>query len=416
MSSDARSGGWRRLNMLVLLCCIMLIACNRVAPERASNGVAALPWDSVLVQARGTTVVWRMWRGDPSINAFIDEWVAPRLMARYGITLEVVPGQGPGMVNLLVTEREAGARGSSDLLWINGATFASLRHESLLLGPWADRLPNAQYVDTASPIIARDFEQDPGGYESPWGQVEYALIYDSVRVPEPPRSVAELGAWIDAHPGRFTHDQSFSGMTFLKILMYALGGVERFQGRFDSVAYVAGRDSVMDWLARHRAGFWRRGATYPAGVAELHRLFANGEIDFSMSYNENEVITKVRQGILPVTARPLLLSEGMLANAHYLGIPMNARNPAGAMVVADFLLSPEAQLEKLRPEVWADGSVLDVSRLPEPWRDRFAAQARDPLALPPESLRLRARPEVDPEYHERLTDDWRRMIRANAPR
>lgn len=395
----------------------MLTACTNAGPERASDVVAALSWDSVLVQARGTTVVWRMWRGDPSINAFVDEWVAPRLMERYGITLEVVPGQGRGMVNLLVTEREAGARGSSDLLWINGATFASLRREALLLGPWADRLPNSQYVDTASPIIARDFEQDPGGYESPWGQVEYALIYDSARVPEPPRSVAELGAWIDAHPGRFTHDQSFSGMTFLKILMYALGGgVERFQGGFDSVAYVAGRDSVMDWLRRHRAGFWRGGDTYPAGVAEMHRLFANGEIDFSMSYNENEVITKVRQGILPVTARPLLLSEGMLANAHYLGIPMNARNPAGAMVVADFLLSPEAQLEKLRPEVWADGSVLDVSRLPEPWRDRFAAQARDPRALSPQSLRLRARPEVDPEYHERLTHDWRQMIRASAPR
>lgn len=417
MSSEGRASGWRRSHLAVLICGAMLMACNRAAPERASNGVATLPWDSVLVLARGSTVTWRMWRGDPSINAFIDEWVAPRLVKQYGITLEVVPGQGPGMVNLLVTEREAGARGSSDLLWINGATFASLRREGLLRGPWADRLPNAQYIDTDSPIIGRDFEQDPGGYESPWGQVEYALIYDSARVPDPPRTVAELGAWIDAHPGRFTHDQSFSGMTFLKILMYALaGGVERFECGFDSVAYAAGRDSVVNWLTRHRAGFWRGGATYPAGVAELHRLFANGEIDFSMSYNENEVITKVRQGILPVTARPLLLDDGMLANAHYLGIPVNARNPAGAMVVADFLLSPEAQLEKLRPEVWADGSVLDVSRLPEPWRGRFAAQARDQHSLSPESLRLHARPEVAPEYHERLTEDWRRMIRANAPR
>ncbi len=409
--------GWRWLQLPALLCGALVMACDRVAPEPTSRAIAAQPWDSVLAQARGSTVTWRMWRGDPSINAFIDQWVAPRLLERFGITLEVVPGQGPGMVNLLVTEREAGARGSSDLLWINGATFASLRREDLLLGPWADRLPNARYIDTASVIIARDFEQDPGGYESPWGQVEYALIYDSARVPDPPRSVAELGAWIDAHPGRFTHDQSFSGMTFLKILMYALGGgVERFQGGFDSTAYAAGRDSVLGWVTRHRAGFWRLGATYPAGVAELHRLFANGEIDFSMSNNENEVISKVRQGILPATARPLLLRDGMLANAHYLGIPVNARNPAGAMVVADFLLSPEAQLEKLRPEVWADGSVLDVSRLPEPWRGRFAAQARDPHALSPDSLRRYARPEVDPEYHERLTDDWRRTIRANTPR
>lgn len=154
----------------MLLCGALAMACDRDAPGPASGAIVAQPWDSVLMQARGSTVTWRMWRGDPSINAFVDQWVAPRLHERYGITLDVVPGQGPGMVNLLVTEREAGARGSSDLLWINGATFVSLRREELLLGPWAGRLPNAQYIDTASVIIARDFEQDPGGYESPWGR------------------------------------------------------------------------------------------------------------------------------------------------------------------------------------------------------------------------------------------------------
>src|SRR5690606_12157300 len=143
---------------------------------------------------------------------------------------------------------------------------------------------------------------------------------------------------------------------------------------------------------------WRRGEAYPAGVAELHRLFANGEVDFSMSYNENEVVTKVRQGVLPPTARALLLRDGTLAKAHYLGIPFNAGNPAGAMVVADFLLSPEAQLEKLRPEVWADGTVLSPERLPAEWRHRFEALEADPRAVPADSLRRYARPEVAPRY------------------
>jgi putative spermidine/putrescine transport system substrate-binding protein len=75
------------------------------------------------------------------------------------------------------------------------------------------------------------------------------LIYDSVRTPSPPRTVEELGRWIDANPGRFTHDQSFTGVTFLKVLMYArAGGVERFQGGFDESAYHAGRDSVLAWI------------------------------------------------------------------------------------------------------------------------------------------------------------------------
>jgi len=374
--------------------------------------LARVPWDSVLARAGGSTVTWRMWRGDPSVNRFVDGWIAPRVQQRYGITLNSVEGQGPEIVNQLVVEREAGAGGSADLVWINGETFGNLRRENLLDGPWAGSLPNAQYIDSASPIIMKDSEQDPAGYESPWGRVQFALIYDSLRTPDPPRTVAALGEWIRTNPGRFTHDQQFTGTTFLVTLLYALGGgVERFQGGFDSLRYAEASRRVFDWLERHRPAFWREGRTYPLGVAELHRLFANREVDFSMSYNQNEVVTKVRQGVLPATARPLLLRDGTIANSHFVGIPFNAPNPAGAMVVANFLLSPEAQHQKQQPEVWADGTVLAPERLPPEWRERFAELPRDPRALPRDSLAKYARPEVSPRYHERLAADWRMRVR-----
>ncbi|NUQ20334.1 MAG: ABC transporter substrate-binding protein, partial [Gemmatimonadaceae bacterium] len=376
--------------------------------------LAQLPWDSVRTRARGTEVVWRMWRGDPSINAYVDGWVAPRLRERYGITLRAVEGQGPELVNQLVVEREARRHtGTASLLWINGETFSNLRRERLLAGPWTGRLPNAAYVDSASPIVRRDFEQDPAGYESPWGRVQFALIYDSARTPRPPRSLHELAEWLRAHPGRFTHDQGIAGTTFLKMVLYeTAGGVERLAGGFDSTRYLLARGAVFAWLDSLRPFLWRGGATYPPDVAAMHRLFANREIDFSMSNNQNEVATKVRQGILPPTARALLLADGTIANTHYVGVPTNAPNAAGAMVVADFLLSPEAQLEKQKPEVWADGTVLDVARLPSEWRARFAALAADPRQLPPDSLAKYARPEISPRYHERLAADWRAHVRA----
>lgn len=359
-----------------------------------------------------------MWRGDPSINAYVDSWVAPRLSARYGITINPVDAQGPGILNQLAVEQQAqhgAGSGSTDLVWINGETFYNLRKSGLLFGPWAGRLPNARFVDSSSAIIARDFEQTPAGYESPWGTVQFALIYDTVRTPSPPRSVAELSDWIRAHPGRFTYDQSFTGVTFLNILMYALdGGARHFEGGFNAAKYAEGSGRVWDWLTALRPSMWRGGAAYPNGVADLHRLFANGEVDFSMSNNQNDVVTKVRQGILPSTVRPLLLRDGTISNAHYLGIAANAPNPAGAMVVADFLLSPEAQLEKQKPDVWADGTVLSMDRLPPQWAARFRSLAVDTRALPHDSLAKYARPEVAPQYHERLQSDWRKRIRANA--
>ncbi|MGI9041551.1 MAG: ABC transporter substrate-binding protein [Gemmatimonadales bacterium] len=405
-----------RVAPVILGSLVVLLAAACRTPARASAAeLATLPWDTVLARARGTTVTWRMWRGDPSINAFVDGWVAPRVKERYGVTVTAVEGQGPEIVNQLVLEREANAPGSADLVWINGETFGNLRREGLLGGPWAGVLPNARYVDSTSPIVMRDFEQDPGGYESPWGRVQFALIYDSARTPHPPRTVAALGQWILTHPGRFTHDQQFTGVAFLKVLLYALGGgVARFQDGFDSTRYAEGSARVFAWLDRHRSAFWRRGETYPPGVADLHRLFANREVDFSMAYNPNEVVTKVRQGVLPPTARPLLLEDGTIANAHYVGIPSNARQPAGAMVVADFLLSPGAQLEKQKPEVWGDGTVLARERLPTEWAARFAQLARDPHALPSDSLVKYARPEVSPLYHERLSADWRVRVRQRG--
>lgn len=385
-------------------------------PDTAAE-IAALPWDSVLTRARGTTVVWRMWRGDPSINRYVDEWVAPRVRERFGITLQAVDGQGPEIVNQLVVEREAGRlRGTASLLWINGETFSNLRQERLLGGPWAGRLPNARYIDSASRIIMRDFEQSPDGFESPWGTVQFAMIYDTVRTPVPPRTFSELANWIRSHPGRFTHDQGFTGTTFLKMLMYAeSGGVERFAGGFDSAAFAAGSAAVLDWLNTTRASFWRGGQTFPPDVAAMHRLFANGEIDFSMSNNQNEVVAKVRQGVLPSTSGAFVLRNGTIANAHYLGIPSNAPSAAAVMVVADFLLLPEAQLEKRRPDVWADGTVLALDRLSPEWAGKFAELTRDPREVNPDTLARYAVPEVAPAYHERLATFWRERIRRTPP-
>lgn len=401
----------------------MLIAagCQRSAtpaPAISARTLAEGSWDDVLTKARGTTVVWRMWRGDPAINAYVDGWIAPRMREQYGVTVEAVEGQGPELVNTLATERTAlaGRPGSTSLVWINGETFAQLRAENLLAGPWTRVLPNTALVDSGSSIISRDFEQDPAGYESPWGMVQFALIYDAARTPNPPTSLAALAEWIRQHPGRFTHDQQFTGVTFMKSVMYGLsGGVQAFQGGFDDARYVQGRDRLFAWLNAVRPSFWRGGTTYPPDVAALHRLFANGEIDFTMSNNQNEVVTKVRQKVFPPQAKALLLDEGTIANSHYVGIPFNAPNPAGAMVLANFLLSPEAQLQKQQGDVWGDSTVLDVARLPAPWPARFDEVAKDAAALPRELLASRARPEVHPLYHARLLEDWRAMIRRGAP-
>jgi hypothetical protein len=61
--------------------------------------------------------------------------------------------------------------------------------------------------------------------------------------------------------------------------------------------------------------------------------------------------------------------------------------------------------------VGADGTVLNLARLPAEWRAPFDSVVNDPRLVPADTLRRYALPEVSPVYHERLQADWRRLVR-----
>ncbi len=64
-------------------------------------------------------------------------------------------------------------------------------------------------------------------------------------------------------------------------------------------------------------------------------------------------------GELPADSYSFGFLKGMIGNVHFVAIPANASASAGAKVVANFLLSPQAQIRKANPAVWGDLSVLD---------------------------------------------------------
>ncbi len=90
-----------------------------------------------------------------------------------------------------------------------------------------------------------------------------------------------------------------------------------------------------------------------------------------------------------------------------MAIPFNAAHRAGAMVVADFLLSPEAQLQKADPRVWGDLPAIDTVRLDPAWQKRFQDTiARGPATLPQAELEARRLPELPADLLVRLENGW----------
>ncbi len=404
---SARSPG-RRFAALVLCC--GLSACGRAPPAPAIGPTA--DWATIRAAARGQTVTMAMWGGDASVNAYMRHFVASRLLRDDGVVLRFVPLQGDQIVNALMTEEEAGRRRSAyDVVWINGETFYQLRQIHALYGPFTRQLPNSRYIDWTNPFIAEDFQQPLNGYECPWGNVQLTLITDARRVPDPPTDPAALAAWIHAHPGRFTFDTGFTGMSFLKSLMYAFAArPAELAGPFDGARYAKLEDAVFRWVDGVRTDLWRRGATFPASVAQLNQLFADGEVDFSMSFNDGEVDNRVANGMFPPTARAFVLHTGMIQNSHYLGIVARSAHLAAAMVVVNLLISPEAQWRKLEPGVWGDGTVLAPDRLPAAWRARFAQAAARAHTPSRRAMQPYARPEPSARLMIELSRDFRRHV------
>jgi putative spermidine/putrescine transport system substrate-binding protein len=398
--------------MRFLLLIILLAGCGPSSSRDAGIDVATAPWEAIEAEARGQRVNMMMWTGDPFINEYMRGYVAPALLEQYGIDLTISSGQGNQVVSFLMTEIEAGKEASEvDMAWINGETFYQLRQIEALHGPFVDRLPNARYIDLENPFIGVDFQQPVEGFEAPWGNVQFTLIYDTLRTPDPPRTREALAAWVRAHPGKFTFDNRFAGMTFLKSLLIDIaGGPEVLAGPFDAALYSRYAPELWRYINDIEPYLWMKGETYPDGVARLHQMFASGEIDFTMSNNDGEVDNKVLQGLFPSSAAAYVLEGGTIQNTHYLGIVKTAANKAGAMVAINFLISPEAQLRKFDPAVWGDGTVLAVDRLPEEWRERFASVPGRTHAPPREAIQPYALPELAPEYMIRLYDDFRNEV------
>jgi putative spermidine/putrescine transport system substrate-binding protein len=299
--------------------------------------------------------------------------------------------------------------GSIDLIWINGQNFRTLKDAGLLYGPFTELLPNNQYVDWENPAVANDFGVPVDGYESPWAAFQFVYEYNTASVGAiPPATFEELAAWVAANPGRFTYPAppNHVGSAFVRQLFYwAAGDTAPFLGPFDQAVYDEVAPKVWSYLNELEPDLWRGGQTYPE-VAAMADLLANGEIDFNMEYDANRASSYIAQGRYPDTIRTFVLDSGTVANISYVAIPFNAANPAGAMVVANFLLSPEYQIHMAQPAPWGWMMAIDSTRLSPELQAAASAGEQGLATLPSAELAAAALPEMAADWVGPIDAGW----------
>ena len=395
---------------------LALAACSSdPKPEQTVGSPRQLlekPWEEVVKAARGSRVNLFMWGGDSGYNRYIDDYAAPALKRDYGIELNrVAIGSSEEIINKLMAEKSAGRDpGTVDLLWANGQAFATGAEAGLWADDWACDLPNAVLIDWDNSAINHDFGYPVECREAPWSQAQLVLIYDSAEVTEPPTSSKALLQWVQNHPGRFTYPAppDFTGTAFMAQALLQLTG-DDFQRPYNAEQFGPKTSALWHYLQTLAPHLWRSGETYPASVQKLNELYANGEVAMSLSYNSQFAQRQIHKGVFPKTTRTALFEPGSLHNTSYLALTFNAPSPAGALVVANFMQSPEAQAAKLDPKRLGALSVLDPERL-SPEQRKLLNQHRGPASLGAGQLRRQRLAEPFHGWIKPLQDHWRTTL------
>ncbi|MEH6546637.1 MAG: ABC transporter substrate-binding protein [Sneathiella sp.] len=373
-------------------------------------------WDDVVSAAKGSSVNWFMWGGADNINQYVSDWVGGEIKKKYGVTLNRVGiNDTAEAVNIVLGEKQAGIddKGTVDLIWINGGNFRTMKQGNLIFCNYLDLLPNNKLVNWQDTSISNDFGLSVEGCEVPWNRAQFAFAYDEKRTPTPPKSIAGLIEWVKSNPGQFTYPAAndFNGSVFIRhVFYYAAGGPQSLLGDFDQAKFDAVAPKAWAILNEMEPNLWREGKTYPNSITTLAQLYANKEVALYFNYDPAIFGINVENGTFPASTRSYGLENGTISNTNYVAIPYNSPRKAAAMILANELLSFEAQYTKAKPDVWGATPAIDLSRLDRKSREAFNALPRNPAVISPEALAKKSLPELNPQWISAIEKGWQKNV------
>ncbi len=102
---------------------------------------------------------------------------------------------------------------------------------------------------------------------------------------------------------------------------------------------------------------------FPQSQAQVKQMLADGELLMALTFNPNEPANLVANGELRRRRFAWQHQRGTIGNTHFVAFPINAQAREGAQVVANFLLSPEAQARKADSQCVGRPTVLAMNKL-----------------------------------------------------
>ena len=326
------------------------------------------------------------------MNKWFDSYVVPQMKEKYDINVKRVGMDIDQIMNSLLSDKQANnLKGNMDVVWINGENFKNAKDSNLLLGSFSAKLPNYnEYVDTTSEDITTDFGTSVDNLEAPWGKAQFTVAVNSDKVNEDIKNTEELKEVLMKNPGKFTYPAlpDFTASAFVRNVIYDIVGYENVKNvEADEEKVKEVIQPAMDYLNEIKPYLWNEGKTYPSSIAQLDNMYSDEEVYFTMTYSPNTIPAKIESKEFAQGTKIIEFEKGNISNTHFLTIPYNSQNQAGAMVLINYLMSIDAQASKTFSKNWGDSTILDMNKIPENEKDKFS---KDAIVIPNAVPELRA--------------------------
>jgi putative spermidine/putrescine transport system substrate-binding protein len=179
----------------------------------------------------------------------------------------------------------------------------------------------------------------------PYRGTTVVFAYDSARVPNPPKTWAELEQWIKDHPGRFAYNPPASG---------GAGGAFVYTSVYRNLPRESWISTDEKWAAQWEPGFaWLKSLhpyMYKSGGSVVYPnknqgpldLLINKEVDIIPAWAD-QALTNLDAGILPATVKIYQLDQALSGTDVVFTLPSLGANQDAACDFINFVLSPEGQ-------------------------------------------------------------------------
>lgn len=325
---------------IVVLMTITLVSCSIWGFDRN--------WDMLLKSSANTQVVVALAKENEAFKKWLEGPFAKHLKQEYGIVLVVKTTTMEKISKQLTDEklladRNMGVAGAYDIVIFDGEGFGSFKNLGLIYGSFAERLPNARWIDReALSYKYRDMQKNDGHFV-PIGRDMLTFLYSSDIFYDSPKSYQEVFDTISKLKGYATYpDPRYTreGEAFLLGLVGEQVNMEPYVKEDRNLEeFRAEVERALEPLVNIRANIMDAGLTYPTNIEQL---FTDKKTYFSMSMDYLRVGDKVKEYEYPETTNAFVLHP--VGTYTTVGvIPFNSENKAGAMVTLSELLSPSSQ-------------------------------------------------------------------------